>query len=173
MVGQNDIFPKTINGTIYHSQEELDERMRADTEALAHIAYDMYQIHKHFEARLEREPGGFKFPAEGRICKLCMGGGGGDFWYDKRGMRCMDCQTAYTKKIIPGYVFTDDKNKRHITEIGLVVRHNTDRKKIRKYIKEGVLRPRRIDHGQYPPTLVFLKSENPMLTAFSAPARSR
>src|SRR6266702_2222824 len=126
----------------------------------------MYQIHKQFEARLEREPGGFKFPADGRMCKLCMGGGAGDFWYDRKGMRCMDCQTALVKKIIPGYVFIDDKNKRHITETSLIVRHNADRKEIRKYIKENVLKVRHIDHGKFPATLVFLKNENPNLTVF-------
>jgi hypothetical protein len=96
-----------------------------------------------------------------------MGGGSGDFWYDKKGMHCMDCQTAYIKKIIPGYVFTDRDNKRHITETSLIVRYNADRKEIRKLIKNGKLKPRRIDHGQFPPTLVFLKSENPSLTVFS------
>lgn len=160
-------FPKTINGITYESQEELDERVRADAEALAHIAYDMYQIHKQFEARLEREPDGFKFPAEGRICKLCMGGGAGDFWYDKRGMRCMDCQTAFVNKVIPGWVFTDDKNKRHITETRLIARYGADRNEIRKYVKEGVLKPRRIEHGKFAPTLVFLKTDNPALKAFS------
>lgn len=148
--------------------EEQYRQLQRDMYALAELTLDMYKIHKQFEARLEREPGGFMFPAEGRICKLCMGGGGGDFWYDKRGMRCMDCQTAFIKNVIPGYVFTDNKNKRHITETGLVVRHSVDRKEIRKYIKEGVLKPRRIDHGKYQPTLVFLKSENPNLTIFHA-----
>ena len=167
MAKRKDTFPKTINGITYQSQVELDERVRADAEALAHLAYDMYQIHKQFEARLEREPGGYSFPSDGRICKLCMGGGAGDFWYDKKGMRCMDCQTAYVKKIIPGYVFTDKDNKRHITETSLIVRFNADRKELRKDIKDGVLEPRRIDHGQFPPTLVFLKSDNPNLTVFN------
>lgn len=166
MAKRKDTFPKTINGITYQSQEELDKRVQTDAEALAHLAYDMYQIHKQFEARLVHEPDGFRFPAEGRMCTLCMGGGAGDFWYDKKGMRCMDCQTAYVNKIIPGYVFTDKNNKRHITETSLIVRHNASRKEIRKYIKEGILNPRRIDHGKFPPTLVFLKRENPRLTVF-------
>lgn len=173
MIKRKNTFPKTINGITYQSQKELDDRIRADAEALAHLAYDMYQIHERFEARLEREPQGFVFPAEGRICKLCMGGGSGDFWYDKKGMRCMDCQTAHIKKVIPSYVFTDDKNKRHITETSLIVCHSAERKEIRKYIKEGVLKPRRIDHGQFPPTLVFLKSENPNLTIWGTKSRSK
>ncbi len=159
-------FPKTVNGVTYQTKEELDERICMDAEAMAHFLYDIYQIHKQFEARLEREPGGYSFPAEGRTCTLSMGGGSGDFWYDKKGMRCMDCQTAYIKKIIPGYVFTDKDDKRHITETRLIVRHNADRKEIRKYIKNGVLKVRRIEHGQFPPTFVFLKCENPNLTVF-------
>jgi len=147
--------------------EEEYRQLQRDMYALAELTYDMYQIQKRFDARLAREPSGFKFPAEGRMCKLCMGGGAGDFWYDQKGMRCIDCQTAYIKKIIPGYVFTDDKNRKHITETSLIVRHHADRREIRKYVKEGVLKPRRIDHGQYPQTLIFLKRENPNLNVFS------
>jgi hypothetical protein len=121
--------------------EEQYRKMQRDLYALAELTYDIYQVHKQFEARLEREPGGFQFPAAGRICKLCMGGGAGDFWYDKMGMRCIDCQTAYVKKVIPGYAFTDKDNKRHIAETSLIVRYNAERKEIRKHIKEGVLTP--------------------------------
>lgn len=153
-------------GVILETEDKYRQMFR-DLHTLANISYDMYKIHKQLEARLEREPSGFVFPADGRICKVCMGGGSGDFWYDKKGMRCMDCQTAYIKRIIPGYVFTDEDNKRHITETSLIVRHNADRKEIRKYIKEGLLKPRRIDHGKFQPTLVFLKRENPNLTAFN------
>lgn len=159
-------FPQTVNGITYRSQEELDERVKVDAKAMAELMFDLYQIHKRFEARLEQEPSGFAFPPNGRTCTLCMGGSG-DFWYDKKGMCCMDCQTAYLKKVIPGYVFSDKNNKRHITETSLVVRHNADRKEIRKYVKEGILIPRRIEHGLFPATLVFLKSENPNLSAFN------
>ena len=167
MTKRKGTFPKIINGIAYQSQEELDEHIHADAEAMAHIIFDMYKIHKQFESRLEREPQGFIFPSDGRICKICMGGGSGDFWYDKRGMRCIDCQTAYINKNIPAYVFTDDKNRRHITETSLIVRHNARRQEIRKYIKEGVLKARYINHGEVSPTLLFLKSENPDLTLWS------
>ena len=49
-------------------------------------------------------------------------------------------------RVIPGYVFTDDKNKRHITETDLVVRYKADRKEIRRYMTESVLEARRIEH---------------------------
>lgn len=151
--------------------EDQYRQLQRDMYGMAELALDMYKIHRQFEQRLEHEPGGFAFPAEGRTCTVCMGGGSGDFWYDKRGMRCMDCQTAYVKKIIPGYVFTDKDNKRHITETRLIVRFNADRKDIRKYVKDGVLKARRIEHGKFPPTLVFLKRENPNLLVFNAARR--
>lgn len=147
--------------------DEEYKQLQRDMHALADLTYDIWRFQKSLDRRLEEQPEGFAFPAEGRMCRLCMGGGAGDFWYDKRGMWCMDCQTAYAKKIIPGYVFTDDKNKRHISETTLVVRHGADRKEIRKCIKEGILRPRRIEHEQTTPSLIFLESENPNLTVFS------
>ena len=154
------------NDGINLETDEQCRQLQRDMYSLAELTYEMYRVHKQFEAGLEREPQGFRFPAEGRICRLCMGGGSGDFWYDKKGMRCMDCQTAHINKVVPGYVFTDKGNKRHITETGLIVRYNADRKEIRKYIKEGTLKPRRIEHGKFPPTLLFLKRENPQLAVF-------
>jgi hypothetical protein len=73
MTKHKDVFTKTTNGVTYQSQDELDKRVRADAEALAHLAYDMYKIQKQLDTRLEREPGGFMFPVEGRMCRLCIG----------------------------------------------------------------------------------------------------
>ncbi|HSX36225.1 MAG TPA: hypothetical protein VLH84_04815 [Patescibacteria group bacterium] len=147
--------------------EEEYRQLQRDMYALADLTYDIWKFQKSLDRRLEDNPEGFAFPAEGRMCRLCMGGGVGDFWYDKRGMRCMDCQTAFVQKVIPGYVFTDDKNKKHITETTLVVRYRAERKEIRRLIKEGTLKARRIEHESSPTTLVFLKYENPNLNAFN------
>lgn len=147
--------------------EEEYRQLHRDMYALADLTYDIWRFQKSLDHRLEENPGGFAFPAEGRMCRLCMGGGSGDFWYDKRGMRCMECQTALLNKIIPAYVFDDGKNKRHITETSLVVRHNADRSEIRRFIKDGTLKVRRVEHEKSSPTIVFLKSENPNLTVFN------
>lgn len=149
------------------STDEEYRQLHRDLYALAELTFDIWRFQKSLDRRLDENPEGFTFPADGRMCRLCMGGGAGDLWYDKRGMRCMDCQAAFVKKVIPGYVFTDDKNKKHITETSLIVRFKADRKEIRRRIKEGVLKARRIEHGQFPATLIFLKSENPNLSVFS------
>lgn len=146
--------------------EEEYRQLHRDMYALASLTYDIWKFQKSLDQRLEEKPEGFSFPAEGRMCRLRMGGGAGDFWFYKRGMRCMECQSALVNKIIPAYVLTDDKNKRHITETSLVVRHNADRKEIRRFIKAGTLKARRVEHKKSSPTLVFLKSENPNLTVF-------
>ncbi|HKU18010.1 MAG TPA: hypothetical protein VJP80_01940 [Candidatus Saccharimonadales bacterium] len=146
--------------------EEGYQQLYRDLYALAELTFDIWKFQKSLDRQLEESPEGFAFPADGRLCRLCMGGGAGDFWYDKRGMRCIDCQVAYSSGVIPGYVFTDDKNKRHITETSLIVRHGMDRKEIRKLMKEGTLKPRCIKRGVYPPTIVFLKRENPGLAVF-------
>jgi len=153
--------PVTVNGITYANQAELDRRIESDLTELARITFDIYQDHKARERRLEQEPGGFSFQSDGRMCRLCMGGGKGEMWYDKLGMRCMDCQAAYKAKIIPGYVFTDKDNKRHVTDTGLVVRFKIDRRLIKKLMREGKIKARTISHKPYMDTLVFLKHENP------------
>lgn len=156
-------FPAMVNGILYKTALEYDERVKRDLEAFAEIAIDIYKWQRSMDKRLEEHPEGFSFPASGRMCRLCYGGGAGEMWYDKLGMRCMDCQTAYKEKIIPGYVFTDEKNRRHITATSLTVRHELKSQDIRRLIKEGKLKVRRISHKPYPDTLVFLKYENPKL----------
>lgn len=156
-----DDKPITVNGITYANKAELEERRKADATALAHLIYDIYQEHKARERRLEQEPGGFSFAADGRMCSLCGGGASGEMWYDKLGMRCTDCQKAYKQKIIPGYVFTDKDNKRHITDVRLSVRFRVERRVIKKLVKEGKLKARVIQRPPYQDTLVFLKHENP------------
>lgn len=71
--------------------EEEYRQLQQDMHALADLTHDIWKFQKSLDHRLEEKPNGFTFPAEGRMCRLCMGGGAGDFWYDKRGMRCMEC----------------------------------------------------------------------------------
>jgi hypothetical protein len=70
-------FPATVNGIIYNTKEEYDERVKRDLETLADIALSVYKWKRSMDKKLEDNPEGFSFPAEGRMCKLCYGCGSG------------------------------------------------------------------------------------------------
>lgn len=74
-------------------------------------------------------------------------------------MKCMNCQAALHKKIIPGYVFKDKDNKRHITAAQLNSKFGLHPQTINKLMRQKKLKARIVSSG---PT-VFLKSDNPNL----------
>ncbi len=118
------------------------------------------QEEKVRERRLEKGPKGFAMPADGRSCSLC---GNylidSDLWYDKWGMKCMNCQAALDKKIIPGYVFKDHNNERSISDSKLSWKADIHIQTIRKLVRQGKLKARLVPNGPY----VFLRRENPTL----------
>lgn len=115
--------------------------------------------HRSWERRLEKEPKGFSIPSKGRNCSLCKSGIYGEVWYDKWGMKCLNCQNAFNKKLIPGYVFKDKDNKRHITAAQLNSKFGLHPQTIKKLIRQKKLNARVIPNGP----MVFLKSDNPNL----------
>ena len=127
------------------------------------LLYDMSKEDLLRKKRLETEPKGFEMESEGRTCHLC-GRSNYDLklWYDKWGMKCMDCQNALDKKIIPGYVFKDYKNEKHITASTLSWKMDIRQQTIRKLVRQGKLKAREIPGTR---TLVFLRKENPDIAA--------
>ena len=115
------------------------------------------------QKRLESEPKGFEMEGEGRTCPLC-GRSNYDLklWYDKWGLKCMDCQNALNKKIIPGYVFKDYKDEKHITASTLSWKMDLRHQTIRKLVRQGKLIAREIPINR---TIVFLREENPDIAA--------
>lgn len=112
--------------------------------------------------KLKEHPKGFSLPGEGRTCPLCSSYVDEDMWYDKWGMKCMACQGALDKKVIPGYVFKDTKNVKHIAASRLSGELGIHSSTIRKLVRQGKLKAREIPHSG---TLVFLRRENPDLAA--------
>lgn len=113
-----------------------------------------------WDKRLEKEPKGFAIPSSGRTCSLCKRNVQGEVWWDKWGMKCLDCQAALDKKIIPGYVFTDRDNERHITGSELHWRFGIHPKTIQRLVRSGELKPRVVKSKTSTATLIFLKREN-------------
>lgn len=150
------------NGVAYDTDVEYREAAQ-NMLGLAELLLDIYRDQKAQELRLRDHPQGFAFPAEGRICPLCKYGISGDMWYDKWGMKCMDCQQALNKKIVPGYVFKDHDNERHITASQLSWKFNIKLQTIKKLIRLGEIKARVVSSSAHGDTLVFLRTENPEL----------
>lgn len=156
-------FKKLCDKQGIHYDTEAEYRHSAQSLLnLAEISLDMAMEHHGWEKRLEAEQKGFAVASEGRTCHLCRSNISGEMWFDKWGLKCMDCQRALDKKLIPGYVFTDDKNEKYITGLELSWRKDLRMGTIRKLVRQGKLKAREVPGNG---TLVFLKKENPDLGA--------
>lgn len=145
-------------GITYETEAEYKEAARNLLQYVK-LTYDLAREHYSWGQRLKKEPKGFTIPSEGRNCCLCHKSVFGEVWYDKWGMKCMTCQSALNKKIVPGYVFKDSDNNRHITASELSWKYGLHQQTIKKLINQGKLKPRIIPNG----ITLFVRSENPEL----------
>jgi hypothetical protein len=164
------------------SQERIDEFKRiakettgkelTDQEALEQgttlinffkILIDGHQEELGWKRRLEKEPKGFPMKDFGRSCCVCRVGTSPDnSWYDKYGIKCLDCQRALNKKIIPVSITKDWDHKTWFSKYDLERYLGIKTPAIKKLIREGKLKAREIENssgGTY--FYVFLNKENP------------
>lgn len=107
----------------------------------AELILDIYLKDEDRKKKLDENPKGFHLEGEGYSCAICSGTvSNEETWYDKYGIKCLTCQSAIDKKIIPAtaannkdswYSFHDLEHHFFINRFG-----------IRKLIKEGLLKPR-------------------------------
>lgn len=95
----NDTFEKEF-GTKYSNEEawEATHNLVGFFKLLTEIEIENLKR----KERLKTEPKGFHLedgPYNCRICSTYVNGE--DSWYDKYGIKCLDCQRAQEKKIIP------------------------------------------------------------------------
>jgi len=145
-------------GISYKSEAEYREAAN-NLISLVKIIYDSANEHSRWNQRLKQEPKGFAIESNGRSCCLCHQSVMGQVWFDKWGLKCLTCQEALNKKIVPGYIFKDSVNKRHVTASQLNWKYGILHQAIHKLIKQGKLKPRIIPNG----ITLFLRSENPDL----------
>lgn len=94
-----------------------------------------------WEKRLETEPKGFALDGNGRNCAVCGEGTREDTnWYDKWGIKCLTCQRAIDKKIIPGSIARNRDNR--YSPYDLESRFGIKKPTLRKMIKEGIIKAR-------------------------------
>lgn len=146
-------------GVTYDSDFEM--RQSADNLiGFFNILIEMDQAERSRKNRLESEPKGYSLAGEGRNCSLCgRGVYESDGWYDKWGFKCTDCQNAVDKKIIPGSMCGDYDHKKCITDSSLSYKTGLHTQTIRKLIRNGKIKARRIPNGPY----LILRKDNPKL----------
>lgn len=145
-------------GIKYDTEVEYEEAARNLYEYIK-LTYDMAREHYRWEQRLKSESNGFWLDSEGRTCYICHTNVVGRIWFDKWGLKCENCQTAFKKKIFPGYILKDKNNSRHITDSQLGWKFGLHNQTIKKLVRSGKLKPRTIPDGP----LIFLRKENPNL----------
>ncbi|MFA6466768.1 MAG: hypothetical protein WCV71_02845 [Patescibacteria group bacterium] len=124
------------------------------------LLYDQEVIEKKRQIRLEKEPKGFHLEGKGYTCAICKRPiSDEETWYDKWGIKCPICQKAINKRIIPGSVAKNDNS--WYSKYDLESRFNIDRYAIKRFIKEGVLKPRIVPSTSgRPHVYLFLIKDN-------------
>ncbi len=112
------------------------------------------------QKKLEDSPKGFHLEGEGYSCSICGGSASNEeSWYDKYGIKCITCQRAVDKKLIPATVA---KNKDSwYSKYDLESRFNINHHWIKRLTKEGVLKPRIVQHESgRPHVYIFLLKDH-------------
>ncbi len=127
---------------------------------LAEVMFDCYREDKRRKRKLEANPKGFHLEGNGYTCFICGGSvSNEETWYDKYGIKCLICQKAIDKKIIPA---SAAKNKDSwYSKYDLESRFNIDRHALNRFVKRGILKPRIVpnENGR-PHVQIFMIKDN-------------
>jgi hypothetical protein len=100
------IFKENYNHPVsYEEAEEYGSRLVGFFQLL----HEMHISDEKKKNRLKESPKGFPLKEESTYnCCICYRSvTGEEGWYDKYGNKCLDCQRALDKKVIPGYICKD------------------------------------------------------------------
>ena len=111
-----------------------------DMQMFAQLALKVGKEEWERQKKLKEFPKGYELEAPGN-CHICGKPVSGEkAWYDKYGIKCMTCQAAIDKKIIPGSLA---KNKESwYSNYDLENYFNIKGADLNKYIKQGILKNR-------------------------------
>lgn len=142
-----------------------DDEVRQASERLTRFAsllIDIFLEEKKKEKKLEEFPNGYHLEdRDGQYhCRICYRYiEGKDTWYDKYGLKCMDCQRNIDNGVIPGEICKDDslwfKGWQLKSDLGI------HPQTARKLVREGKLKVRELkDEDDNTYFRVYLVSEN-------------
>jgi hypothetical protein len=112
----------------------------------AKIIYDCAQTDFQRKKKLEENPKGFHIEGKGYTCCVCHNSVSDEqTWYDENGIKCLICQDALDKKVIPSSVASDQESwySVHDFESSFFMKPNA----VRRFVKEGLLKPRIIKNS--------------------------
>ncbi len=133
-----------------HGREfSWDESRKAvrDIQVLAEIISVIIEKEWNLQEKLKEFPKGYHLDESYYRCEICGGCAKGEnSWYDKYGIKCMICQLAINKKIIPAIIA---KNKESwYSEYEMESNFNIQGTLLNKYIKQGIFKVRSILNTQ-------------------------
>lgn len=133
----------------------------------AEIVYEQAKRHHFRKQKLKKSPKGIHLEDDGSVftCLICHKSiSGKEGWWDEAGQRCMDCQKAIEKRIIPKYILR--KRDSWFADWELKSKFGIHPMTMRKLAREGRLKARLLkDKKGNIYEYVFIKKENPMLKA--------
>lgn len=106
----------------------------------AKITVDNFQEELRREHLLKESPKGFHLDIKG-TCSICDNVTSKESsWYDKFGLKCMTCQDAINKKVIPASIGNNKES--WYSKYELQSYFNINSKELRRYMKESFLKER-------------------------------
>jgi len=163
-----------------HKEEPFDEKFAADRdrfcltdeegkkfsdekwhlEQMARLGKEFEEEQKARDEKLKANPKGFHLEGAGYKCFICGDSTPeGDNWYDEWGIKCLVCQKAIDEGEIPASLAKEKDSWYSMFDIEyhFEVKSST----LRKWIKQGILKPRTISHyGSGVHTEIFLIEDN-------------
>lgn len=112
----------------------------------ASLMYDLAKSDFQRKKKLEENPKGFHLEGKGYSCSVCRDSISDEqTWYDENGIKCLLCQEALDKNIIPLSVATNHESwySVHDFEQSFFMKPNA----VRRFVKEGLLKPRVIKNS--------------------------
>lgn len=124
------------------------------------VIYDYAIRENERKLKLKKNPKGFHLEGNGYSCSICGGIiSNEETWYDTLGIKCLVCQKAIDKRIIPGSVAK--KEYSWYSKYDLESSFNINSHVMKKFIKEGILKPRIVPNSAGKPHVyLFLIKDN-------------
>lgn len=129
-------------------------------ERLGKLMEEIKEKDKIRDERLAANPGGFHLDGVGYQCFICgTHTGDGDNWYDQYGIKCLVCQKAIDNGEIPASL-AKEKDIWY-SNYDLESRFNLKGATLRRWIKEGIIKPRTVSrYGEGVHVELFLIEDN-------------